>query len=154
MVFLNLGNAQIRHVIPLLGITMAMALAACTSGTSGDAEIETADATALVQDVLLTKGEVHLTVQAAEQAYSEAADATAVAAMVSITGADSLCMFWYIEGTADDRRQIIGDANARQFSPWGASIVTGSPEDDTVMALRSSPEGDAVMDAISCGPHR
>lgn len=154
MALSSLGVLKIRLAVPLLGVTAALALTSCASGTPDDAEIETADATALVEDVLLTNGDVHLTVQAAEQAYSEAADATAVAAMVSITGADSVCMFWYIEGRPADGGQIIADAHARQFSPWGASIVTGSPEDDTVTALKSSPVGDAVMDAISCGPYR
>ena len=152
MASLSRGNGQIGPSASLVAVAVMMVLASCTTEAEGGGEIETVEATALVEDVLLPDGEVHLTVQAAAQAYSEAAGATAVAAMVSVTGADSICMFWYIEGEAPDDGLIIADAYARQFSPWGASV--DSPEDEMVMELKSSREGVAVFEAISCGPYR
>lgn len=152
MASFGLEEWWVRRRTVLIILAAMLVLASCSSESGGD-EVQTADATGLVEEILLTDGEVHLTVQAAEQAYSKTAEATAVAAMVSITGADSLCMFWYMEGIDPDDGLIIGDAYARQFSPWGASVTTGSPEDEMVMNLRSSPEGTAVLAAIDCGPY-
>ena len=128
----------------------SLIVVACGVTESLPGDVETADAVTVVEDELLSVGEYTFTVLAARMAYSDVEEATAVAAMVSVTGMDSVCMFWFIEGRIPGDGIIVSDRTTRQFSVSGEGVPIGSPEEEPVLRLKQTPEGAAVVDEVGC----
>jgi len=134
---------------------IAVLVAALIAGScGGGSDVTTQSAVAIIDSDLLGDGNYtgsgSYTVIEAQRAYSTQAGATAVAARVSVPGEDSLCLFWYVGGHNPGEGLIIGDNVTRYYSVWSAAASVGSPANDTVKALKATPEGKAVIAASGC----
>ena len=135
-------------------IIVTFALVTLTAACSPYPEIETTSAVAFVNSDLLGDnnytGEGTFTVIEAQQAYNADEDATAVAARITVPGNESLCLFWYVGGELEGL--IIGDTVTREYSVWSFPAAENSPANQTVVRLKATDEGKAVLFASGCGP--
>lgn len=115
-------------------------------GACGGGQVETADAAADVEELLLGENWIgpgtYETVAAAKASTVEGD--TVYAARIR-TGDREVVLFW----RQDASGLLIGDAVTRQYSVWGQAAVAGSPADQLVEEAKQSAAGRAVLDAVS-----
>ena len=109
------------------------------------------DASAAVDGFLLGEywtGSGPYTIEAAASAFSSTGDFQVFAARIAGPGIEETTLFWRADGRELGDGLIIGDTVTRRYSIWGEATAGGSPADRKVQNAKSSPEGEAVLDAV------